>query len=357
MSAEQLNFKFSTGLRCNVVLYGTSLSALGRGFRWTHALQLLRGLRGLWSVQMNIITYTAASAATEKAQRWRWAMQLFAETGLLTLESNVLSFSAVTSACAEHGQWQQALLVNEVSDGNDYTFNAMLRAAQRGNAWHRAWWLYSQAGADTGDVVTLSATCQACEGHLASATVELCGYLRDASAADGNQEVLVLELLAAFDCLDSASQQRFLRRRVQPVLRRLGSPSLPERGALDPLTLQYSLGETFTTNVLRSFSEVHPFLASARGALRRTQLALHGAGTSPEPTAMAMAAWSCAALKGLTGKGSCVSTARPVGHGGRPHHSRSGRCLTPVLVEHERLWHAERHALLLLLSQIRGFHG
>ena len=23
-------------------------------------------------------------------------------------------------------------------------------------------------------------------------------------------------------------------------------------------------------------------------------------------------------------------------------------------VEHERLWHAERHALLLLLSQIRG---
>lgn len=37
-----------------------------------------------------------------------------------------------------------------------------------------------------------------------------------------SQEVLVLDLLATFDCLDAVSQQRFLRRRVQPVLKRLG---------------------------------------------------------------------------------------------------------------------------------------
>ena len=37
------------------------------------------------------------------------------------------------------------------------------------------------------------------------------------------QEVLVLELLAASDCLDAVSQQRFFRRRVQPVLKRLGA--------------------------------------------------------------------------------------------------------------------------------------
>lgn len=362
------------GLRCNVVIYGTSLSAFGRGFRWTHALQLLR-LGSLRSVQMNIITYTAACAATEKAQRWRWAMQLFAGTGWLTLETNVLSFSAVTSACAEHGQWQVALLVNEMADGNDYTFNAMLRAAQRGSAWQRAWWLYNK-GEDSvdsmADVVSLSATCQACDGHLASAAVELRDNLRRASAADGNQEVLVLDLLATFDCLDTVSQQRFLRRRVQPVLKRLGSPSA-ERVALDPLTLQYSLGESFTTKVLtspRSFAGgelVHPFLSSARGALRRaSSLALHGPVILPEPTAMAMAAWSSAAWKRFSG--SCATgklekdalcavsevsalRARPVGHGGR---HQMGRSLTPVLVEHERLWHAERHALLLLLSQIRG---
>jgi hypothetical protein len=33
-----------------------------------------------------------------------------------------------------------------MADGNDYTFNAMLRAAQRGSAWQRAWWLYNKAG-------------------------------------------------------------------------------------------------------------------------------------------------------------------------------------------------------------------
>eukprot|EP00913_Durusdinium_trenchii_P014441 g13546.t1 len=216
------------GLRSNVVLLGSVLSAWSRGFQWDHALKLLAE-RG---VQNNIITYTAASSAMEKAQHWRWALELFLNAGAHGLRFNVQSFSCLQSACAEHGQWTMAVAIMKIMSD------------------------YSVTGND------------ACKNAL--------------------------ELL----------------------------PSV------------FTLGESFTRWVCDSKYEA--FLASARLNARRGSTSIH---VIDEPLATALATWLAASF---------ATPSRLVGHGGS---GLDGTPLQPVLVEHERLWHAERHSLLLILSQ------
>ncbi|CAK9037726.1 unnamed protein product [Durusdinium trenchii] len=318
------------GLRSNVVLLGSVLSAWSRGFQWDHALKLLAE-RG---VQNNIITYTAASSAMEKAQHWRWALELFLNAGAHGLRFNVQSFSCLQSACAEHGQWTMAVAIMKImSDysvtGNDacknalellpsdYSFNALARASQRGRAWQGVCWVFGSMEEQTGlapDVMTLAAVSEACEqGAQAAAVPELCSDLKGTFCADGNQDVLVLELLSAFDSLDSTTSHSFWRRRALPAALRLGGSSTSF--GHDPLMGQFTLGESFTRWVCDSKYEA--FLASARLNARRGSTSIH---VIDEPLATALATWLAASF---------ATPSRLVGHGGS---GLDGTPLQPVLV-------------------------
>ncbi|CAE7273047.1 unnamed protein product [Symbiodinium natans] len=341
------------GLCQNVITRSTAVSAWGRGYRWQEALTFLHGA-GRESVQANVFTYTAASSAAEKAQRWRMAQQLLCVVGCQNVEPNVQAFSALCSAWAENGSWRQAAaLVQAMQTAgpqpNQFTYNGLARACQRGDSWTHALRLF--ATLDEGrdgvqpDLLTLDASIKAFErGGQTWLLPPLTRALTSVKAADGNQESLVLELLG--HALSSTQAAAFARKRVAPVLRRL-------RGCLgsgsrdDVLAAQFGLGELFTSHVLEEASlSAHTgmsgpaWLPGARHPVRS-----RGENSPSEPRAQELAA--SIAMWSEKAQARC----RAFGHGGSRRYEDM-KLLTQVYVEHDRLWHSERHALLALLSQL-----
>jgi hypothetical protein len=71
--------------------------------RWQHALLLLDFMTSI-SLDVNVITISAAISACEKGSQWPTALRLLAAS----MEKNVISYSAAMSACATGMQWQHA---------------------------------------------------------------------------------------------------------------------------------------------------------------------------------------------------------------------------------------------------------
>lgn len=71
--------------------------------RWQHALLLLDFMTSI-SLDVNVITISAAISACEKGSQWPTALRLLAAS----MEKNVISYSAAMSACAKGMQWQHA---------------------------------------------------------------------------------------------------------------------------------------------------------------------------------------------------------------------------------------------------------
>ncbi|CAE7242092.1 unnamed protein product [Symbiodinium sp. CCMP2592] len=339
------------GLRQNIITRSVAVSAWGRGYRWQQALGLLHSI-GQESLEANVFTFTATSSAAEKAQRWRTAGELLCVMGCQSVQPNVQAFSALCSAWAENGSWCQAAALVQVMQTagplpNQFTFNGLARACQRGDSWTHALRLFTMLDEGRGlqpDLLTLDATIKAFEsGGQMRLLPHLADSLQFVRTADGNQEALVLELLG--HALLASQAAAFARRRVKPALRRL-------QGWLQPsdqdavLAAQFNLGELHTAHVLRKTSlslrsaSSCAWLPSARRAARAT-----GRSSASEPVAKELPA-SMALCSGKQ-----AVRCRPFGHGGSRRYEDM-KLLMQVYVEHDRLWHSERHALLSLLSQL-----
>eukprot|EP00439_Symbiodinium_sp_Y106_P050435 s2486_g6.t1 len=339
------------GLRHNIITRSVAVSSWGRGYRWQQALGLLHSI-GHESLEANVFSFTATSSAAEKAQRWRTAGELLCVMGCQSVQPNVQAFSALCSAWAENGSWCQAAALVQVMQTagplpNQFTFNGLARACQRGESWTHALRLFTMLDKGRGlqpDLLTLDATIKAFEsGGQMRLLPPLAHSLQFVRTADGNQEALVLELLG--HALLASQAAAFARRRVKPALRRL-------QGWLQPsdqdavLTAQFNLGELHTAHVLRKTSlslrsgSSRAWLPSARRAARAT-----GRSSPSEPAAKELPA-SIALCSGKQ-----AARCRPFGHGGSRRYEDM-KLLMQVYVEHDRLWHSERHALLSLLSQL-----
>ena len=61
------------------------------------------------SIEINVITFSAAISVCEKCQRWQLALGLLAEMAFVKVAKDVIVYSAGISACEKGQQWQLAV--------------------------------------------------------------------------------------------------------------------------------------------------------------------------------------------------------------------------------------------------------
>lgn len=152
------------GICPNVVTYSAAISACEKAGRMDEALVLLNELKAIDSddpmMQPNVVTYSAAISACEKAGRADHAVTLLGELKALaahdpTMRPNVVTYSATISACEKAGWVNEALaLLDELralgqSDPalrpNVITYSAAISACMGAGQADRARWLVAQA--------------------------------------------------------------------------------------------------------------------------------------------------------------------------------------------------------------------
>ncbi|APF90129.1 hypothetical protein HI806_19790 (plasmid) [Ralstonia solanacearum] len=152
------------GICPNVVTYSAAISACEKAGRMDEALVLLNELKAIDSddpmMRPNVVTYSAAISACEKAGRADHAVTLLGELKALaahdpTMRPNVVTYSATISACEKAGWVDEALaLLDELralgqSDPalrpNVITYSAAISACMGAGQADRARWLVAQA--------------------------------------------------------------------------------------------------------------------------------------------------------------------------------------------------------------------
>ncbi|WP_312026588.1 hypothetical protein [Ralstonia pseudosolanacearum] len=152
------------GICPNVVTYSAAISACEKAGRMDEALVLLNELKAIDSddpmMRPNVVTYSAAISACEKAGRADHAVALLGELKALaahdpTMRPNVVTYSATISACEKAGWVDEALaLLDELralgqSDPalrpNVITYSAAISACMGAGQADRARWLVAQA--------------------------------------------------------------------------------------------------------------------------------------------------------------------------------------------------------------------
>ncbi|CAD17344.2 putative type III effector protein with ppr repeats [Ralstonia pseudosolanacearum GMI1000] len=152
------------GICPNVVTYSAAISACEKAGRMDEALVLLNELKAIGSddpmMRPNVVTYSAAISACEKAGRADHAVALLGELKALaahdpTMRPNVVTYSATISACEKAGWVDEALaLLDELralgqSDPalrpNVITYSAAISACMGAGQADRARWLVAQA--------------------------------------------------------------------------------------------------------------------------------------------------------------------------------------------------------------------
>ena len=92
----------------------------------------------------NVVTYSAAISACEKAGQWQVALKLLELMVASHVQPNVISYNAVISACTQGSQWEQALNLFEPMSlnrvwPNNVSYNAAMSACGRAVNGNKHW--------------------------------------------------------------------------------------------------------------------------------------------------------------------------------------------------------------------------
>eukprot|EP00434_Breviolum_minutum_P025667 symbB.v1.2.022682.t1/scaffold2025.1/size93651/5 len=114
-----------------------------RGSQWPAALELLFSEMPMVSVEQNIITFSAAISACEKAGEWRSALNILWEMKGRKLSADTIACSAAISACEKAAQWEVALqLLCNMQPAKLYasgiTYSATISACEKAHQWQAA---------------------------------------------------------------------------------------------------------------------------------------------------------------------------------------------------------------------------
>eukprot|EP00434_Breviolum_minutum_P023328 symbB.v1.2.020579.t1/scaffold1737.1/size104095/3 len=165
---EQLKKK---GLEPSVVSYGACMATASVSY-WRNVFQLLQDTSlTVVTVVMHkchrnedVICYSSAISACEKAKQWMQALALICECQEISLEVNVITYNATISACGGSGQWQRALQLfadcNTTLKPSIVTYNAVISACETASCWALSLVLLDTLVMP--DVVSFSATISAC---------------------------------------------------------------------------------------------------------------------------------------------------------------------------------------------------
>ncbi|MCL9843950.1 type III effector protein with ppr repeats [Ralstonia solanacearum] len=163
-SMELLQAVKDAGICPNVVTYSAAISACEKAGRMDEALVLLNELKAMGSddpmMRPNVVTYSAAISACEKAGRADHALVLLGELKVLaghdpTMRPNVVTYSAAISACEKAGWADHALALldelrvqagcDEALRPNAITYSAAISACMKAEKADRAWELIAEA--------------------------------------------------------------------------------------------------------------------------------------------------------------------------------------------------------------------
>ncbi|CAJ1440692.1 unnamed protein product [Effrenium voratum] len=162
---ELHGLRLADAIACNAALAACA-GAANASSAWRAALGLLGGITAL-QLQANVITYSSACSACEKAGEWQRAVALLWEL-VDMMQANVVVFNAAISACEKRGMWQMALqILNALpslqAQPDTITFNATISSCEKGRQWPGATLLL--ATCPSPDVVAYNAALSACRGH------------------------------------------------------------------------------------------------------------------------------------------------------------------------------------------------
>ncbi|MDB0542748.1 hypothetical protein LBW62_16325 [Ralstonia solanacearum] len=163
-SMELLQAVKDAGICPNVVTYSAAISACEKAGRVDEALALLNELKAMGGddpmMRPNVVTYSAAISACEKAGRADHALALLGELKVLagrdpTMRPNVVTYSAAISACEKAGWADHALALldelraqagcDEALRPNAITYSAAISACMKAEKTDRAWELIAEA--------------------------------------------------------------------------------------------------------------------------------------------------------------------------------------------------------------------
>ena len=162
--------------------------------------------------QPDVISYSAAISACEKAAQCERALEILDEMKRRGVAPNVFSYSAAISACEKGGRWERALaLLAEMRTRgvapDVIVYNSTISACATGARWDHALALLSEMEARGGlapNAITFSAAIEACDaaGEAAEArrlyTIAL--EVRAAIDRPRSPRLVVVVVPAVCDC-------------------------------------------------------------------------------------------------------------------------------------------------------------
>ena len=136
---------------CDIIAYSTAISACEKAYQWQAAMCLLFNTL-LARMKMDLIAYSATISACEKCQQWQYALLLFHEIKAGS-HVDLITYNSVISACENAGKWQEALeLLFEAEDGSlkttTMTYNVAISACEKGHTWEARQFLHVFLSAD-----------------------------------------------------------------------------------------------------------------------------------------------------------------------------------------------------------------
>ena len=132
-----LVFQESRALQPDSITFGAMINALSLCAQWFQAMLLLQEAKLAGAA--NAIIYNTVAAACENAGLWRWALWMLAELSHEGLQRSVVSYGAAMAAGQKAQRWQVAsFLLQEAKQqqtrANKVLFHSLLRAG----TWHGA---------------------------------------------------------------------------------------------------------------------------------------------------------------------------------------------------------------------------
>ena len=138
-----------TEVALDIIVFSAAISACEKAGQWTTAFDLFHHMQRQ-IVQVDAISVSAVISACEKAAQWEAAIDfLHHSLTSLRLPSNSVSFAAAISACEKAGEWTAAcaLLKSLQTSGVDmdaFPFSATISASSRAGEWQVALHILSQ---------------------------------------------------------------------------------------------------------------------------------------------------------------------------------------------------------------------
>ncbi|CAE7294479.1 unnamed protein product [Symbiodinium microadriaticum] len=377
-----------------------SLGAMESARRWRSSLSLLRGVVRKDRTALSVPAVNAAAAACEKGWRWEEAASLLGWMRAAGREPDLISCNSLRSACAAAALWQRALAPGA---RDVVSFTTMVDALPAAH-WQGAVQLFADMaeqavqpnelflGAFGGFPTSWPLALQLLEGRAPSLVVlvkvlNAAGQtqvaFRDQTSQllqnllrhnldghDFSQPLAAAEALMAFTGALQPEVLASLQSQIYwPALLQLRGLTLrPSRGGDGAfisdrvLERRFNLGP-LTSAAMEQLGLEHTaparWSAVARRSCRQGEHEGEGEGglngLKPEPSAQAVLAWSSVALGSALRRRGVVTKPGP----GASFFGTFGpdredlRRLKPVFADHDRSGHAERIALLTVLTSLK----